>query len=120
MHTSARAGVSLLETMVALTLFAGVLLSVLGTGQLILARLYENDVRFRAGAHTQSLLDSLRAIACTSLTSGAGVRGPFTASWVVTDVLDAVQLDVVLLQPPRGGAAPQPQRTSTVIACPEP
>ena len=120
MHTTSRAGVSLLETMVALTLFAGVLLSLLGTGQLILARLYENDVRLRVGSHTQSLFDSLRAISCTRLTSGAGIRGPFRASWVVTDLLDAVQLDVVLLQPRRGGLAPQPQRTSTIIACPEP
>jgi hypothetical protein len=120
MHTTSRAGVSLLETMVALTLFAGVLLSLLGTGQLILARLYETDVRLRAGFHTQSLLDSLRAISCTRLTSGGGIRGPFSASWVVTDLLDAVQLDVVLLQPRRGGLAPLPQRTSTIIACPEP
>ena len=65
-----RAGFSLLETIVALTLFAALLLSMLGTGQLVLARLYDSDVRLRASLYAQSLIDSLRGTACTRLASG--------------------------------------------------
>lgn len=120
MCTTYRAGFSLLETIVALALFAGVLLSMLGTGQLILARLYDSDVRLRASLYAQSLIDSLRGTACARLTSGAGMSGSLIAAWVVTDGRDLAQLDVNVSVPQRGGAPPRTQRVTTLTPCPEP
>jgi prepilin-type N-terminal cleavage/methylation domain-containing protein len=115
-----RGGFSLLETLVALTLFAGVLLSVVGTGQFIMARMYDSDVRFRTTVFAQSLIDSLRGTACARLNSGSAVRAPLSAMWTVTDQLDLVRLDLTVSQPRRGGAAPRMQHTTALLPCPEP
>lgn len=115
-----RAGFSLLETLVALVLFAAVLLAMLSTGQFILARLYESDLRFRASVYSQSILDSLRATACARLTASTGAKAPFTASWAVSDLLDVVRLDVAVSAPLRGTSAPRAYNASTLSNCPEP
>jgi prepilin-type N-terminal cleavage/methylation domain-containing protein len=115
-----RAGFSLLETLVALVLLAAVLLAVLSTGQFILARLYESDLRFRASVYSQSLLDSLRATACARLTASTSAQAPFTASWVVTDMLDVVQLDVAVSAPQRGTSVARAYNASALLNCPEP
>lgn len=117
---SPRAGFSLLETIVALTLFAAVLLSMLGTGQLLLARLYDSDVRLRASLYTQSLIDSLRGTSCMRLASGTGTSGSLAAAWIVTDGRDVAQLDVSVSVPRRGGVVPRTQRSTTLASCPEP
>lgn len=117
---STRAGFTLLETIVALALFAAVLLSMLSTGQLVLARLYDSDVRLRASLYAQSLIDSLRGTACARLASGTGTSGSLAAAWVVTDRLDVAQLDVSVSVPRRGGAMPRIQRSTTLTPCPEP
>lgn len=115
-----RGGFSLLETLVALALFAAVLLAMLSTGQFILARLYESDLRFRAAVYSQSILDSLRATACARLTASTGSKAPFAASWAVSNLLDVVRLDVAVSAPQRGTSVPRAYRTSTLINCPEP
>ncbi len=115
-----RAGFSLLETLVALVLFAAVLLAMLSTGQFILARLYESDLRFRASVYSQSLLDSLRATACARLTASTSAKAPFTASWAVSDMLDVVRLDIAVSAPQRGTAVARAYNASTLINCPEP
>ncbi len=117
--TLRRAGFSLLETIVALALFAAVLLSMLGTGQLILARLYDSDLRLRASLDAQSVIDSLRGTACARLASGTGMNGSLAAAWVVTDGLDLAQLDVTVNVPQRRGAVARTQRTTTLTPCPE-
>jgi hypothetical protein len=120
MLRSKRVGFSLLETVVALTLFAGVVLSMIGTGQLVLARMYENDLRFRSTSYAQSLLDSLRGTACARLTSGSANRGSLAASWSVTDIRDLVRIDVAVSVPQRRGAAATSKNTMTLVWCPEP
>ena len=120
MRSSARAGFSLLEVVVALTLFAAVLLALLSTGQFILARLYESDLRFRATIYGQSILDSLRATACARATSSSGSSPPFAASWAVTDLLDVARLDIAVSAPLRGTSAPRSHNASTLLNCPEP
>ncbi len=120
MRTSARDGFSLLETLVAIVLFAAVLLAMLSSGQFILARLYESDLRFRASVYSQSLLDSLRATACARLTSSTSAKAPFTASWAVTDLLDVARLDVAVSAPQRGTSVPRAYNASTLVNCPEP
>ena len=121
MHAkSRRTGFSLLETLVAIVLFAAVLLGMLSTGQFILARLYDSDLRFRGGVYAQSLIDSLRSKACAYLVSGSGAHTPFTSSWVITDSLDVAQLDVTVTAPRRGSVTPRTIRHSTLVNCPEP
>ncbi len=120
MRFTSHGGFSLLETLVALVLFAAALLAMLSTGQFILARLYESDLRFRASVYSQSLLDSLRAIACVRLTSSTGAKAPFTAAWAVTDMLDVVRLDVAVSAPQRGASVPRAYNASTLVTCPEP
>lgn len=115
-----RAGFSLLETLVALVLFAAVLLAMLSTGQFILARLYESDLRFRAAVYSQSILDSLRATACARLAPSTSAKAPFTAFWAVSDLLDVARLDVAVTAPQRGSAVPRAYIASTLINCPEP
>lgn len=115
-----RAGFSLLETIVALALFAAVLLSMLGTGEFILAQLYDSDVRLRASLYEQSLIDSLRGTACARLASGSGINGSLAAAWIVIDGLDVAQLDVSVRVPRRGGAVPRTQRSTSLTPCPEP
>jgi len=117
---SRRAGFSLLETLVAMVLFAAVLLGMLSTGQFILARLYDSDLRFRGVVYAQSLIDSLRAAACARLASGAGSHSAFTGSWIITDSLDVAQLDVTVTVPRRGSATPRSNRLATLVNCPEP
>ncbi|MGH7713013.1 MAG: type IV pilus modification PilV family protein [Gemmatimonadaceae bacterium] len=117
---SCRRGFSLLETIVALTLFAGVLLGMLGTGQLILARMYDSDLRFRTSVYARSIVDSLRGTACTRLASGTGASGQLSAAWSILDLLDAAQLDVSVTVPQRGSRPPRALRASTLIHCPEP
>jgi Tfp pilus assembly protein PilV len=116
---AARSGFSLLETVVALTLFAGVLLGMLGAGQLILARLHDNDVRARRTLYAQSIVDSLRATACARLASGTGSNGRHNASWTLTDLLDAMRVDLSVTTTPRSGPASVSLLT-TLLACPEP
>lgn len=115
-----RAGFSLLETLVALVLVAAVLLAMLSTGQFILARLYESDLRFRASVYSQSILDSLRATACARLTASTGAKAPFTAAWSVTDLLDVVRLDVTVSAPQRAASLPRAYNASALLNCPEP
>lgn len=115
-----RDGFSLLETLVALVLFAAVLLAMLSTGQFILAHLYESDLRFRASVYSQSLLDSLRATACARLTSSTSAKAPFTASWAVTDLLDVTRLNISVSAPRRGPLTSSTHRASTLLNCPEP
>jgi prepilin-type N-terminal cleavage/methylation domain-containing protein len=115
-----RCGFSLLETLVALVLFAAVLLAMLSTGQFILARLYESDLRFRAAVYSQSILDSLRATACARLNASTSARSPLTASWAVTDLLDVARVDMAVSAPQRGTPAARVYNVSTLINCPEP
>ena len=115
-----RGGFSLLETLVALVLFAAVLLAMLSTGQFILARLYESDLRFRASVYSQSLLDSLRATACARLAASTRAKAPFTASWAVTDLLDVARVDIAVSAPQRGTSVPRSYNASTLLNCPEP
>jgi prepilin-type N-terminal cleavage/methylation domain-containing protein len=119
MHSRDRRGFSLLETIVALTLFAGVLLSMLGAGQFILASLFESDQRLRVSVFTQSVIDSLRGTACARLTSGTATQGALTASWSVTDLIDAARIDLTLSFP-RRAVAPMVQSTTALLSCPEP
>jgi prepilin-type N-terminal cleavage/methylation domain-containing protein len=119
MRVGHRSGFSLLETIVALTLFAGVLLSMLGAGQFILASLFESDQRLRASVFTQSIIDSLRGTACARLASGAATQGALTATWSVTDLVDAARIDLTSTLP-RRGVAPTIQRTTVLLSCPEP
>ncbi|MEW5916166.1 MAG: prepilin-type N-terminal cleavage/methylation domain-containing protein [Gemmatimonadota bacterium] len=119
MLTARRHGFSLLETVIALTLFGGALLSVLGIGQVVLARLHESDQRFRASLYTQSILDSLRATACARLSSGSTSSGPFHATWSLTDLRDAARIDLSLTAP-RRGATPQVGQATALLPCPEP
>jgi prepilin-type N-terminal cleavage/methylation domain-containing protein len=118
MDTKARAGFTLLETIVALTLFAGVLLSLIGTGQLVLAHLYDSDTRLRVAHYFESVVDSLRGTACARLTSGTGARGSLAASWIITDLPDIAQLDVSIVAPRRRGA-PALRTMRTLLPCPE-
>jgi prepilin-type N-terminal cleavage/methylation domain-containing protein len=120
MRRQARGGFTLIEVLVALVLFAAVLLSMLGTGELILARLHDSDVRLRASLYAQSLIDSLRGTACARLASGTGTSGSLAAAWVVTDWRDVAQLDVSVSVPRRGGAMPRTQRSTSLTPCPEP
>jgi len=115
-----RAGFSLLETVVALTLFAGVLLGLIGTGQFVLASMYENEMRFRTTVYAQSLLDSLRSTACQRLTSGRGTSAVLAADWTVTDIRDIARVDVAIAVPQRGRAAPVTKNFTTLLWCPEP
>jgi len=117
---SRHVGFSLLETLVAIVLFTAVLLALLSTGQFILARLYESDLRFRASVYSQSLLDSLRATACARLTSSTGAKAPFSASWAVTDLLDVARLDVAVSGPQRSTTVARSYNASTLVSCPEP
>jgi prepilin-type N-terminal cleavage/methylation domain-containing protein len=119
MRIARRQGFSLLETVIALTLFGGALLSMLGIGQVILARLHESNQRFRASLYTQSILDSLRATACARLTNGSATSGPFRAAWSVSDLRDAARIDLSLTAPQRG-RAPQVGQTTALLPCPEP
>lgn len=114
-----RTGFSLLETVVALTLFAGVLLGMLGAGQLILARLHDNDVRARRTLFAQSIVDSLRATACAQLASGSGSTGRHSARWIVTDLFDAARVDLSITTTPRAGA-PRLAQLTALLPCPEP
>jgi hypothetical protein len=120
MRGVARTGFSLLETVVALTLFAGVLLSLIGTGQFVLARMYENDLRFRTTQYANSLIDSLRGTACSRLASGQGSRGALAATWTVTDIRDIARIDVAITVPQRHAAAARVKRATTLLSCPEP
>ena len=116
----ARPGFSLLETVVALTLFAGVLLSLIATGQLVLARMYENDLRFRTTMYAQSLLDSLRGTACARLASGGATNGRLAATWTITDIRDIARIDVAISVPQRTGAPAVSKTIMTLVSCPEP
>lgn len=120
MRPTRRSGFSLLETLVAIVLFAAVLLAMLSTGQFILARLYASDLRFRASVYSQSLLDSLRATACARLTSSTSTQPPFTASWSVTDLLAVTRLDLAVSAPQRGAPTSKTYNASTLLNCPEP
>ncbi|MGH7693448.1 MAG: type IV pilus modification PilV family protein [Gemmatimonadaceae bacterium] len=115
-----QAGFSLLETLVAMVLFAAVLLAMLSTGQFILARLYDSDLRFRGSVYAQSIIDSLRSAACARLASGAGSHSAFTGSWIITDSLDVAQPDVTVTVPRRGSVTPRTNRLTTLVNCPEP
>ena len=120
MRSSSPRGFTLPETVVALTLFAGVLLSVIGSGQLVLARLYENDVRYRATVYAQSLIDSLRGTSCARLVSGQGTSGALAATWSVTDALDVMRIDLAISVPQRAGTPPRVRNTTALLSCPEP
>lgn len=115
-----QSGFTLLEVLVALVLFAVVLLSMLATGQLVLARLYESDLRLRATLFSQSVTDSLRSTACARLTSGSASRPPLAAAWVATDALDAVRVAVTVTSPQRGNAVAHVSRALSLLVCPEP
>ncbi len=118
-----RAGFSLLETVVALTLFAGVLLGVLGAGQYVLAHLHDSDLRFRATVYAESLADSLRGTACTRLTNGSGTHGPLAASWTLAKGLDVARVSIAVSAPAPAHARAGGSRsrlTSALLACPEP
>ena len=103
-----------------MVLFAAVLLAMLSSGQFILARLYDSDLRFRGSVYAQSLIDSLRAAACARLASGSGSHSAFTGSWIITDSLDVAHLDVTVTVPRRGSVTPRSNRLSTLVNCPEP
>lgn len=114
-----RNGFSLLEVLVALVLFAAVLLAMLSTGQFILAQLYDSDHRFRASLTAQSVLDSLRATACARLRSSASVTPPYAASWLVTDLIDVTRIDLTVTAPQRGSVVPRTYTVGTLLSCPE-
>jgi hypothetical protein len=120
MHSSTRSGFSLLETIVALTLFAGVLLSIIAAGQVVLARMYQNDLRYRSSVYANSVLDSLRGTACGRLTSGQGTLGTLAAIWSVTAIRDIARIDLAVSVPQRGGAQPLAKNIMTLLSCPEP
>ena len=120
MRRAVQPGFTLLEVLVALILFAAVLLSMLATGQLVLARLFDSDLRFRSATYTQSLVDSLRATTCARLGSGSSSYGPLTASWSATNGLDVVRIDLTLVVPQRTGAPARPHSLTALLPCPEP
>lgn len=119
MRKAHQSGFTLLEVLVALILFSSVLLGMLATGQLVLARLYEGDIRLRAALYARSTADSLRGTACASLTSGTSSRPPLAVGWVIADTLDRVRAGIAVTLPQRGTVS-RVQRTSVLIACPEP
>lgn len=119
MRKAHQSGFTLLEVLVALILFSSVLLAMLATGQLVLARLYEGDIRLRAALYSQSIADSLRGTACARLTSGTSTRPPLSAAWITTDTLDQVRAAIAVALPQRGSVS-RVQRTTVLIACPEP
>ena len=114
-----RSGFTLLEVIVALVLFAAILLGIIATGQVNLARLYESDVRLRAALYSQTVLDSLRSTACASLASGSGTKGPFGASWTVIDGRDVARVSLSVTVPQRR-AATRTALFSALFPCPEP
>ena len=120
MSSTDRHGFSLIEVLVALVLFAAVLLAMLSSGQFILARLYESDLRFRASVTAQSVFDSLRATACARLTGATNLSAPFVTSWAITDMLDVTRVDISVSVPQRAGAVPRVYGVSTLLNCPEP
>lgn len=120
MFRRTRIGFSLLETIVALTLFAGVLLSIIAAGQVVLARMYQNDMRYRSTVYANSIVDSLRGTACARLTSGQGTAGALAASWTVTDIRDVTRVDVTVSMPQRANAPTFAKTIMTLLSCPEP
>ena len=114
-----RFGFTLLEVIVALVLFAAILLGIIASGQVILARLHDSDVRLRAALYSRTVLDSLRSTACARLANGVGTNGPFAASWTVIDGRDIARVSLSVTVPQRRAAA----RTALITAlfpCPEP
>ena len=88
--------------------------------QLVLARMYENDLRFRTTMYAQSLLDSLRGTACAQLASGGATNGRLAATWTITDIRDIARIDVAISVPQRTGAPAVSKTIMTLVSCPEP
>lgn len=89
-HAQRRSHLLAARGIVALVLFAGVLLGMLGTGQLVLATLHECDLRPRALFAEHRPLTSWHCVRASANRSGSA--GRLGASWTVTDLLDVVRL----------------------------
>jgi Tfp pilus assembly protein PilV len=107
-----RAGLTLLEVLVAmLVLTAGILTTI--TTQLAVARLRAHDtVRLRAAAAAAGTLDSLRAVPCQSLTSGNAVEPDAHLAWNVLVARDLAEVQLAVT--PRIGA---PWAAETLSSC---
>ncbi|HJU74909.1 MAG TPA: prepilin-type N-terminal cleavage/methylation domain-containing protein [Gemmatimonadaceae bacterium] len=119
MRRHPRPGFTLLEVLVALVLFAAVLLGIVASGQVILARLYESDLRLRAALSSQSVLDSLRSTACARLASGGGTNGILATAWAITDGRDVARVDLTVTVPQRR-AASRTSAITSLLQCLEP
>jgi len=109
---SARAGLTLVEVLVAiLVLTTGALASV-GT-QLAIARLSASALaRARDATAASAIIDSLRTIPCPSLTSGMAIAHGARVTWSVTALGDLRGLRVAVAPSPG-----RPWAAATLLPC---
>jgi Tfp pilus assembly protein PilV len=108
----ARAGLTLLEVLVAMLLLTVGTLTTLST-QVAIARLQSHDsTRQRAASSAAAILDSLRATSCASLTSGSSLEPDARLDWTSHVAADLASVALVVT-PTRG----TPWTAATLVPC---
>src|SRR5688572_480876 len=108
-----RDGLTLVEVLVAIVLFAAAVLAIAGT-ESAAARLIARAHQHRESSrHAADILDSLRSISCLSLSGGARSISGGAISWSAAPVTGAVRIALTTTRPPR-----PPWTAVTLIPCP--
>lgn len=111
-HSPRRNGLTLVEVLVALLLFASAALTTAAVHGATSRLSSEAVIRRRLADAAASTLDSLRSIPCAAVATGASTTPQGTLRWVVSAAARTHALDLVVT-PARGA----PWSASTVIPC---
>ena len=107
-----RAGLTLVEVLVAILILTAGALSSVGT-QVAIARLTRATLgQQKTAADASTLLDSLRATPCAALTTGTTTRPLAQLTWTATPIGDLVELRLTVI--PTTGATWQAE---TLLPC---
>ena len=110
-----RAGISLIEVVIAILIFSVGILALIGTASAV-ATQHGGAARLTVAAQVaRALLDSLRSRPCASLSSGADSASGVARSWTVTDIGDGRLTRAAF----RVDAAHRPRtfRLESLVAC---
>ena len=98
-----RAGFTLIEVLVAIVLLLVVAMSLVGSSRVAAASVQRAAAELRAAQLIHDEVERLRTLPLDSLADGTSARPGGTASWVVTDSVSYLRVELALTTSPVGG-----------------